>query len=419
MRFSSFLLPSLASAAAVEYQRGQIPGLSFKFDPSKFNFDPKKFDLSAFKPTQAIANSSTAGVQKPLSPAEIALQGILRNPGMLAAFSKPHQAEPAFKPREEILTPVLRKDAVRKKFYYGPYNLPSSKAVNFASVVYGDSGMIQIFKKITPPCSDCTILTGQAGLEFANGSEANTDMGGWLHHSILMAMGKDKAFAGCGRDTPMPGVDAFFGGGNERLLVKYTNSDASYNSGYYIAPNDTFTAYFELMNMDVDPKTVLPTITFEYIPGRPKGLKHIQDVWIDLDYCSPTGTEPLNDSFFTINSTKWTSPYDGTIVNVDGHLHDGGTHLRVYQNGALLCDAAASYGETPGFVERSNGIQGEAGMKHISHMNSCEAMGPIKKGDVFHVQAEYDFKTHMGERNNRGKLGEVMGLTVFFVALDD
>lgn len=32
------------------------------------------------------------------------------------------------------------------------------------------------------PCSKCLVLGMNAGLEFANGADANTDSGYWLHH---------------------------------------------------------------------------------------------------------------------------------------------------------------------------------------------------------------------------------------------
>jgi hypothetical protein len=35
---------------------------------------------------------------------------------------------------------------------------------------------------ITKPCSDCMILGMNAGLEYPDGKDANTDTGMWLHH---------------------------------------------------------------------------------------------------------------------------------------------------------------------------------------------------------------------------------------------
>jgi hypothetical protein len=415
------LLPALAMAS-INLADMPIQPAGFHlegFDPTKFGFIPKRLDMGSLISNNPERGNITAATRKPLSNAQIAFQGLLHNAPLLVSMMGPHKKDAPFEPRAETLKPELRQDAIRKKLYFGPYMLPSSKEVNFNSVVRGDSGMIEVFRKTTGPCTNCTILFAQAGLEFENGTEANTDVGGWLHHSILMALGADKEFAGCGKDVPMKGSDAFFGGGNERLPVWYTNRNQSADTGYYISSNDSYMAYFELMNMDVEQKKVYPTITFEWLPGKQQGWKRMQDIWIDLDYCSPTGTKPLNDKAFSINSTTWTSPYSGTLVNIDAHMHDGGTSLEIFKNSERICEGVAGYGEGPGWIERSNGVQGSTGMQHISSMSHCELMSRFEKGDVFHVRANYDFTKHMGERDNKGKLGEVMGLTVMFAALDD
>ena len=36
--------------------------------------------------------------------------------------------------------------------------------------------------KIAKPCSDCYIVGMNAGLEYTDGKDANTDTGLWLHH---------------------------------------------------------------------------------------------------------------------------------------------------------------------------------------------------------------------------------------------
>lgn len=45
--------------------------------------------------------------------------------------------------------------------------------------------------QIEKPCSgdECTILKQWAGLEYANGTDANIDSGMWLHHMISVLAG--------------------------------------------------------------------------------------------------------------------------------------------------------------------------------------------------------------------------------------
>jgi hypothetical protein len=79
-----------------------------------------------------------------------------------------------------------------------------------------------------------------------------------------------------------------------------------------------------------------------------------------------------------------------------GHLHTGGTSVKIYKNGQLLCNTLASYGGTPRYIERSNGMQGATGMKHISRMSGCSNLGRFEKGDIFYLTADYDFVNHPG-----------------------
>jgi hypothetical protein len=268
------------------------------------------------------------------------------------------------------------------------------------------------------PCDDCTLLYADSGLEYADGREANVNNGVVQHHTIMINMGTDHVWEGCGMPFSPPGFDPFFGGGNERTLVHYKGDN--FNSGYYISPNDSFILYNELMNMDVEEKHIYATINWEYLPGKPEGFKRVQDMWLDLSYCSPVGRKaPANEKMFNISSVKWTSPYDGQVVSISGHMHNGGTHLRYYQNGQVLCDSKATYDpKNVAYIERANGLQGHNGMEHIAEMSSCVMPGRLKKGDIIHVEAEYDFANHMGDTTNKGQPGDIMGLGVMFFAPD-
>ena len=43
---------------------------------------------------------------------------------------------------------------------------------------------------ITKPCNDCMILGMNAGLEYPEGADANTDTMMWLHHMVMFNIGK-------------------------------------------------------------------------------------------------------------------------------------------------------------------------------------------------------------------------------------
>lgn len=68
---------------------------------------------------------------------------------------------------------------------------------------------------MTLPCQNCTVISLQAGLEYANGSYANADTGMWLHHAILVNMARN--------ETSCPSApEISFASGNERTLLDFS-----------------------------------------------------------------------------------------------------------------------------------------------------------------------------------------------------
>jgi hypothetical protein len=90
---------------------------------------------------------------------------------------------------------------------YGPYLVPSSTETN---------GMKEFTDSASEkPCSDCLIVSITAGLEYPNGTVANSDTGMWLHHLVLYDFGR--------QDVVCPTMPyRFFASGNERTPVDFS-----------------------------------------------------------------------------------------------------------------------------------------------------------------------------------------------------
>lgn len=63
------------------------------------------------------------------------------------------------------------------------------------------------------PCSNCTITYLKAGLEYPNGSYANSNTSLWLHHIVLITYGQEDVV--CGKNFYGQGR-RWFASGNER-----------------------------------------------------------------------------------------------------------------------------------------------------------------------------------------------------------
>jgi len=121
---------------------------------------------------------------------------------------------------------------------------------------------------------------------------------------------------------------------------------------------------------------------------------------------------------FTEHSIPWTANYDGMILGFNGHLHDGGTGVRIYKttntsnDGRPLCTSATRYAKTP-----MTGLKGAFDkhhfeMEHIVSQDLCvEERGiPLKKGDQLYFQADYDLTKYPGMKNSKGQFEEIGGV---------
>jgi hypothetical protein len=105
-------------------------------------------------------------------------------------------------------------------------------------------------------------------------------------------------------------------------------------------------AQLELMNLVVAKKSVYLTVDYEYIPGdRPQGYKIAKAMWLDVTNCGASSVRPPSGKqSFTLSSKPWSSSFNGEMLGVGGHLHDGGINLDVKINNKVVCDSQATYG---------------------------------------------------------------------------
>lgn len=203
---------------------------------------------------------------------------------------------------------------IHHKIRYGKWTIPSVSDKTAMSMLSGEAGTMQNVKlNMKKPCEDCGLTLMQAGLEYADGTVANTDSGAWLHHIVLLMNGPNRKDVMC---TFMPG-QRFFSSGNERMLITYTDLDnKTINSVYPMRTTDSMLMQLELMNLKEEKKDVYITIDYEYMDKIPEGFKETKAVWLDVTGCGISSTSaPKGKSNFSMTSTKWTAPYDGQLLS--------------------------------------------------------------------------------------------------------
>jgi hypothetical protein len=72
-------------------------------------------------------------------------------------------------------------------------------------------------------------------------------------------------------------------------------------------------------------------------------------------------------------------------------MHDGGARVILRKGsatGEVVCESKAEYGK------KGNPKYPQLDWSTIEHYSSCTNTIEVKKGDIFHVTAEYDTKAH-------------------------
>ncbi|KAF1991696.1 hypothetical protein K402DRAFT_400397 [Aulographum hederae CBS 113979] len=300
--------------------------------------------------------------------------------------------------------------AERVSIPHGPYKLEAGGM--FSKMIYDA-------KK---PCSDCYITGMQATIKYANGTEANVDTGAWLHHiDVFGAQG------------------ILWASGNERPHLRL---NTKYKYGIDMPPTGFFAVNVDLMSNAKDDKDLTLFIDYEFIPkSKAVGYKPSLMSWNDVG--QPMGKEGK----YSFSSMPLTSPVDGQLLYAIGHMHDGGTDVKLFINDVEVCKSIMTYNSRPGYnvtasahddMEGMEGMEGMDGMDmeeegeaghshggklakrdgegewHISDPGWCENFGEIKKGDKMRIEAAYDADKY-GLMTHNGEAERLMGIMRVYI----
>jgi len=325
---------------------------------------------------------------------------------------------------------------------YGPVSIPGANqpaSGPFALIApflgaQAETGMVWNLPRpnVKKPCDNCSITGFQSGLLTASGQPANVNNGLWLHHMVVLESGAGHRDATCPTGLQQvaigkSGAERIFASGNERTAGDF--GEGQY--GVKLESGTQLNLLLDLMNMNQAATPVYVTVTYKWVPGT--NVKPVKPLWFDANQCSISEVRAKAQPQYTIQSGNWTSTVAGKFLFMAGHLHDGGSHLTIEQNGRAICDSKVTYGGDPAY-ERPNDMNhsggsattmpGMPGMDHggggdmwtsISNMSACHDNGTIKAGDRMHITGYYDTTQHPGMMNNKGQPEEVMAIAIVYV----
>jgi hypothetical protein len=197
-----------------------------------------------------------------------------------------------------------------------------------------------------------------------------------------------------------------FESGNERTKLDYSLHNSTVSSAYHLHPTDTFIINNEFQNLHTTEKWVWLSLTYDYINDIAPESKSSKVIWLSIgrsrcgaNTVNPFGPSNVTDTLhpkglmFSEHSIPWTVRRHGLLLGTNGHMHDGGIVIDVFQNNKKICSSSPVY-------EKAVGMSGMMGM-HIDRYVGCEFHPPIpmSAGDSMYLRADYDFTKHDGYVN--------------------
>lgn len=277
------------------------------------------------------------------------------------------------------LSQLAAKDgAKRTTVPYGSYSVTSAK-------------MLQTTKLAKGPCplGGCYVVAMEATIRYPDKKEANVDTGAWLHHIALFGSG-----AGSG---------SIWAAGNERPTLRL-NTEAKYGLDFPTA----FMLMIDLMTEDTKPKNLTLEINYEWVPKTTAGYKAAAMYWLTI------GEPAAKNGVYKFSTQSQSVKYAGKLLYAIGHMHDGGTDMRLFVNSKLVCKSVMHYNARAGYtpsrrlaIRDGPHAHGGAG-EHISDPGACTDFGTVSLGDKINAEAHYDATKHPLMVHN-GKKEALMG----------
>jgi hypothetical protein len=221
------------------------------------------------------------------------------------------------------------------------------------------------------------------------------------------------------------GSERFFASGNERSRITFPNWNVT-NAGYPLRSNDRLALIVDLMNQSAEDKIVYVTMYYDYVDSIRKDWDEVKPVWFDVAQCAFSEVfPPKQDGEFTVTASPWVANIDGKVIGIAGHVHDGGTNVRISVDEKPACNSVASYGTSPEFVQKDLAASGHShggAMEHISKMTMCFpenglGVAQVTKGQKWVLNADYNYGKFKGMTNKRGTQDTIMGIAMMYVAL--
>jgi hypothetical protein len=233
-----------------------------------------------------------------------------------------------------------------------------------------------------------------------------------LHHIVFSNLARQDPtcdnFLSWDNRTPVPGVERFYGAGEERNVL-----DLPPGYGYKLNATDPWFAYYMFMNhRAVDDSAY---IQYHVRVDDDPNLTPVRPYWLDVKNCL---ADPVYNvagdggpGSTTTKTADFVMPHSGRIIAGGGHVHGGGIEEDITEpdcGNRQIGEAKPTWGMPGHQFYNVHPILHEPGPINMSGWGTPTGI-PVKKGETLRLHSVYDdSRPHM----------RVMGISVIYVAND-
>jgi len=253
---------------------------------------------------------------------------------------------------------------------------------------------------------NAAILSGKMDLMMEDGSQANVAKGVYVHHLLVADVGKTSApFALCpgghNQKEFVPWISShivesigagLIQAGNDQFQnpTIYASPTGPMKSAFLTGWSDTFLLEAEIVNYNPENTTIYITLETEYLDQVPPGYLDASTLIFSATGCNSPGYRPPGAAkAYNFTSELFSMNRDGYLLNMRGHLHDGGTSIQMFLNENLACESFPKYENLPG-AKKADGSSWQT----ITEMSYCDKPVKFNKGDSVKLVSIYDTNKH-------------------------
>jgi hypothetical protein len=194
---------------------------------------------------------------------------------------------------------------------------------NFVSLDPGGTSFIHVMDTDFP--TDVMLLYSRLFVIGEDGKEVGIDQGIYPHHVVFISPSRfamDDILSCNGRTMKVPTIPTFIGTSAEIAENRYTNRNATVDTGYYLPKGEKIAVQIDIVNYKEYDQNIYIVPEIEYIAGKPKGYLDSSEYIISPNTCDSIlgvlgGTlvkPPPGVKKFSLNGTDMTFEKDGYIV---------------------------------------------------------------------------------------------------------